>query len=443
MPVPPGRYIGFGIVTVLYTLFTLWIGLYLMLAALPFIFDHFITRRLPIKKLKEIIRLPPVLRETFDWICAILSALLFVILVRTLFIEAYTIPTPSMEQSLMVGDYLFVSKLSYGPRIPNTPLGFPFMHNTMPFSDQKKSYTEKVQWPYKRLTGIGSIRHNDVVVFNFPEGDTVVSQLPDQNYYSLIRNYGRRTIQSQYQVISRPVDKRENFVKRCVGLPGDTIEIIHTKVFLNGMEQAEMPGLQHRYYVRTNGEKIDSTARSALHLDAAQRMYDPKLESYIFSLTAGQADKLDSLSNIRSVTRLENTNRQIAYFSHFPYSPDFQWTEDNYGPLLIPKKGATIRISPTNLPLYKRIIETYEKNHLDLRDSVIYINHEPRISYTFGMDYYFTMGDNRHNSADSRVWGFVPEDHVVGKAVFIWLSVDRAREGWERFRWNRMFKKIK
>jgi signal peptidase I len=440
MPVPPKRYIVFGTITVLYTLFTVWIGVYWLLAALPLIFDHFITRWLPVKEIRSLIRIPILLREILDWTGAVITALLFVILVRTLFIEAYTIPTPSMEQSLMVGDYLFVSKLSYGPRIPNTPLGFPFTHNTMPFSKDKKSYSEKVQWPYKRLAGFRDIRHNDVVIFNFPEGDTVVRELPDQNYYSLIRNYGRRTIQSQYHVSGRPVDKRENFVKRCIGLPGDTVEILHTGVLINGQLVEEVPFLQHRYYVRTEGGRIDSAAMADLELE--EQMYDPTLESYIFSLTEAQAHSLDRLPEIRSVTRLENSNRQLSYFSNFPYSPDFQWTEDNYGPLTVPGKGSTVRLKPANLPLYSRIIETYEKNLLELRDTVIYINNEPRISYTFGMDYYFMLGDNRHNSADSRVWGFVPEDHVVGKALFVWLSVDRTEDGLQRFRWNRMFKKI-
>jgi signal peptidase I len=442
MPVPPKRYVGFGTVTVFLALFAVWTGIYWLLAAVPFIFDYFITRRLPIKKIKKIIRLPVIIRETFDWIGAIVSALLFVILVRTLFIEAYTIPTPSMEQSLLVGDYLFVSKLSYGPRVPNTPLGFPFTHNTMPFSRDRKSYTEKIQWPYKRLAGFGRIELNDVVVFNFPEGDTVVMELPDQNYYTLIRNYGRRTIHSQYRVISRPVDKQENFVKRCVGLPGDTLEIRQTLVRVNGRELSESPELQHRYYVRTNGVEIDSVTRAELQLETARQLYDPKLKSYVLALTVRQAERIRDLPNIRSITRLENTNRQLSYFSNFPYSPDFQWTEDNYGPLVVPEKGATVRITPANLPLYRRIIGTYEENRLELRDSIIYINGEPRISYTFGMDYYFMLGDNRHNSADSRVWGFVPEDHIVGKAMFVWLSVDRTREGLERFRWNRIFKKI-
>lgn len=440
MKAPRSRYILFAIASLLYSLFIIWIGAYWFLFGIILIFDHFITRFL--FKIRKLIKLPTVLAETLEWITAIVTALFAVIIIRTLFIEAYNIPTPSMEKTLLVGDYLFVSKLSYGPKIPNTPLGFPFTHNTMPLSKDKKSYSEKVQWPYKRLLGLGKVHHNDVVVFNFPEGDTIVKELPDQNYYGLIRNYGRKTILSQYEIIPRPVDKRENFVKRCVGLPGDTIELRHSSIFINGQEFTQKPFVQFNYYIRTNGEKLDSSFITDLQLSEADRLYDPSRESYVFPLTTEQALKVRELPNILVVTRLENTTRQLSYFSFFPYSPNYPWTEDNFGPLAIPKKGQTIRLSVKNLPLYSRIIEAYEKNHLEVRDSIIYINHEPRNSYTFAMDYFFMLGDNRHNSADSRIWGFVPEDHIVGKAVLVWLSVDRLKKGWERFRWNKMFKKI-
>ena len=440
MKVPRSKYILFAIASLLYGLFVIWTGLFWLLFGIILIFDHFITRFL--FKIRKFIRLPTVLTETLEWITAIVTALIAVIIIRTLFIEAYNIPTPSMEKTLLVGDYLFVSKLSYGPKIPNTPIGFPFTHNTMPFSKDRKSYSEKVQWPYNRLLGLGKVHHNDVVVFNFPEGDTIVKELPDQNYYSLIRNYGRKTILSQYEVISRPVDKRENFVKRCVGLPGDTIELRQSSIFVNGWELSQQPLVQFHYYVRTNGEKLDSIFIAELELSDADRLYDPSRESYVFPLTTNQAMKIRELLNIQVVTRLENTTKQLSYFSFFPYSPDYPWTEDNFGPLVIPEKGQTVRLSVKNLPLYRRIIEAYEKNHLEVRDSIIYINHEPRNSYTFGMDYFFMLGDNRHNSADSRIWGFVPEDHVVGKAVLVWLSIDRLKKGWERFRWNKMFKKI-
>jgi signal peptidase I len=440
MKVPRSRYILFAIASLLYGLFVIWIGAFWFLFGIVLIFDHFITRYL--LKIRKLIKLPTILTETLEWITAIVTALFAVIIIRTLFVEAYNIPTPSMEKTLLVGDYLFVSKLSYGPKIPNTPIGFPFTHNTMPLSKDKKSYSEKVQWPYNRLLGLGKVRHNDVVVFNFPEGDTIVKELPDQNYYGLIRNYGRNTIHSQYEVISRPVDKRENFVKRCVGLPGDTIELKHSSIFVNGQEIDQQPLVQFNYYIRTNGEKLDSTFITNLELSDADRLSDPSRESYVFPLTTEQAEKIREQTNILRVTRLENTTRQLSYFSFFPYSSNYPWTEDNFGPLVIPGKGQTIRLSIKNLPLYRRIIEAYEKNHLEVRDSIIYINHEPRNSYTFGMDYFFMLGDNRHNSADSRIWGFVPEDHLVGKAVLVWLSIDRLKKGWERFRWNKMFKKI-
>ncbi len=440
MKVPRSRYILFAIASLLYGLFVIWIGAFWFLFGIILIFDHFITRY--ILKIRKLIKLPTVVTETLEWITAIVTALFAVIIIRTLFVEAYNIPTPSMEKTLLVGDYLFVSKLSYGPKIPNTPIGFPFTHNTMPLSKDKKSYSEKVQWPYNRLLGLGKVRHNDVVVFNFPEGDTILKELPDQSYYSLIRNYGRKTILSQYEVLARPIDKRENFVKRCVGLPGDTIEIKHSRIFVNGLELAQQPLVQYNYYIRTNGEKLDSIFITDLELSDADRLSDPSRESYVFPLTTEQAGKIREQPNILTVTRLENTTRQLSYFSFFPYSPDYPWTEDNFGPLVIPKEGQTVRLSITNLPLYRRIIEAYEKNHLEVRDSTIYINHELRNSYTFGMDYFFMLGDNRHNSADSRIWGFVPEDHVVGKAVLVWLSIDRSKKGWERFRWNKMIKKI-
>ncbi len=440
MKVPRTRYILFALASLFYSLFVIWIGVYWLLFGIILIFDHFITRFL--FKIRKLIKLPVVLTETLEWISAIVTAIFAVIIIRTLFVEAYNIPTPSMEQTLLVGDYLFVSKLRYGPKIPNTPIGFPFTHNTMPLSKDRKSYSEKVQWPYKRLLGLGKVRHNDVVVFNFPEGDTIVKELPDQNYYGLIRNYGRKTILSQYNVFTRPVDKRENFVKRCVGLPGDTLESRHSRILINGQEIPQQPFVQFNYYVRTTGEKLDSLAIADLELTIEDRLFDPSRESYVFPLTTKQAEKIRDLPNIQVVTRLENTTKQLSYFSFFPYSPDYPWTEDNFGPLVIPKKDQTVRLSITNLPLYRRIIEAYEKNHLEVIDSTIYINHEPRNSYTFGMDYFYMLGDNRHNSADSRIWGFVPEDHVVGKAVLVWLSVDRSKKGWKRFRWNKMFKKI-
>lgn len=425
----------------LLSLFAIWLRFYWLLAGNIILLDVFITKlinwRYPGKALSRF----RLLKEILDWTFAIITAIILVVFIRTFIIEAYTIPTPSMERTLMVGDYLFVSKISYGPKLPNTPVAFPFTHNTMPFS-KKKSYNEKIQWPYKRLAGCGKIKNNDVVVFNFPEGDTVVLQFPDQNYYSLIRRYGRNSVLNQYHIIARPVDKRENFVKRCIGISGDTLLITHSSVYINNMPLEDPENVQYNYYIRTNGQKIEDDKLSGLEINVSDQLNDPNEENYVFSLTRGQASGIRNMLNVAKVTRLENTNRNLSYLSFFPYDPAFPWNEDNFGPLVIPRKGMSIDLTLENLPLYRRIIEAYEKNTLYINDSVIYVNNKPSSSYIFSMNYYFMMGDNRHNSADSRIWGFVPEDHVVGKAVLVWLSVDKNKKSLKKIRWNRMFKKI-
>ena len=431
----------FSISILLYGLLVLWIGFYWLFLGLILILDVCITRILPWNFLQNLFSRNQTLKEFLDWISAILIALIFVIFIRTLIIEAYTIPTPSMEKTLLVGDYLFVSKIAYGPKLPNTPLAFPFTHNSMPFSN-KKSYSEKVYWPYKRLKGIRKIRHNDVVVFNFPEGDTVVEQFPDQNYYSLVNKYGRSTILNQYDVITRPVDKLENFVKRCVALPGDSLLIKHSDIFVNGLKLDNPVNAQYNHYVRTLKEKLNLEELDSLGVFSQDKRYNRNLDSYILNLTQTQAQQLRELSGIKSVKRLENTNKNLSSFSYFPYSQEYQWNEDNFGPLLIPAKGTTVQLTQKNLPLYSRIIEAYEKDTVFIRDNVIYINNVPSESYTFSMDYYFMVGDNRHNSADSRIWGMVPDDHIVGKAIFVWLSIDKTQKSFKKFRWKRMFKKI-
>ena len=294
----------------------------------------------------------------------------------------------------------------------------------------------------KRLAGIGHVKNNDVVVFNFPEGDTVVTEFPDQNFYSLVRKYGRKSILDQYHLIVRPVDKRENFVKRCIGIPGDTLLITHTSVYINNIPSDDPDNAQYNYYIRTTGEKIAGDKLAGLDINAADQLNDPNEENYVFSLTRGQANSMRTMPNVFKVTRLENTNRNLSYLSYFPYDPEFSWNEDNFGPLVIPKKGISVNLTIANLPLYRRIIEVYEKNKLEVRDGKVLINNKPSDSYKFLMNYYFMMGDNRHNSADSRIWGFVPEDHIVGKAVLVWLSIDKNKKSFKKIRWNRMFKKI-
>jgi signal peptidase I len=425
----------------LLSLFTIWLRFYWLLTGNIILFDIFITKLINWSYPGKVLSGFRLLKEILDWTFAIITAVILVVFIRTFIIEAYTIPTPSMERTLMVGDYLFVSKISYGPKLPNTPLAFPFTHNTMPFS-KKKSYNEKIHWPYKRLAGCGKIKNNDVVVFNFPEGDTVILQFPDQNYYSLIRKYGRNSILKQYHIIVRPVDKRENFVKRCIGISGDTLLITHSSVYINNMPLADPEYAQYNYYIRTNGQKIDIDKLSGLGINVSDQLNDPGEKSYVFSMTRGQASGIRTMPNVAKVTQLENTSRNLSYLSFFPYDPSFPWNEDNFGPLVIPRKGMSVDLTLENLPLYRRIIEAYEKNTLYINDSIIYVNNKPSSSYTFSMNYYFMMGDNRHNSADSRIWGFVPEDHIVGKAVLVWLSVDKNKKSFNKIRWNRMFKKI-
>jgi signal peptidase I len=431
----------FVIAATLFSLFAVWLQFYWLLIGNIILLDLFITRLINWRYPSRLLLRFRLLKEILDWTFAIISAIILVVFIRTFIIEAYTIPTPSMERTLLVGDYLFVSKISYGPKLPNTPLAFPFTHNTLPFSN-KQSYNEKVQWPYKRLAGFNKIKNNDVVVFNFPEGDTVIQQFPDQNYYSLIRKYGRNSVLNQYQIIVRPVDKRENFVKRCIAIPGDTLLITHSSVYINNLPFADPEEAQYNYYIRTNGKEIEDDKLAGLEITASDRLNDPDKESYVFSLTRGQASSIRNMSNVAKVTRLENTNRNLSYLSYFPYDPTFYWNEDNFGPLIVPGKGITIDLTLKNLPLYRRIIEAYEKNTLDIKDSIIYVNNQPSSSYTFTMNYYFMMGDNRHNSADSRIWGFVPEDHIVGKAFLVWLSIDKNKKSFKKIRWNRMLKRI-
>jgi signal peptidase I len=430
------------ILCILYILFVIWTGWLILLPGILLIIDFYATHFIPWHFFRKKIKPGPALREILNWLGAVLSAVVIVLVIRTLLIEAYTIPTPSMEKSLLVGDYVFVSKISYGPKLPNTPLSFPFTHNIMPFSETRKSYSDRIQLPYKRLKGLGKIQRNDIVVFHFPEGDTVVLQFPEQDYYSLVRKYGREAVRSNYDVVSRPVDKRDNFIKRCVALPGDTLVLKHAEIYVNGRILPDPPEAQYNYYIHTTAGGLDAKELESLSITETDRFYDPSRNSYVLPLTNNQADKIRSFSNVISVTRLENNNINLSYLSYFPYDPAYHWTEDNFGPLVIPKKGTSIRISKENLPLYRRIIETYEKNKLEIQNNRILINDFPAKTYTFKMDYYFMLGDNRHNSADSRIWGFVPEDHMVGKAVFVWLSIDKNNKSFRKFRWKHMFKLI-
>jgi len=374
------------------------------------------------KKKKSVVR---------EWADAAIFAIVAATIIRTFFFEAYTIPTGSMEGTMLINDYLFVSKLAYGPRIPMTPLAIPLVHNTITLTGGK-SYTEAVKWKYRRIPGFGDVKRNDVVVFNFPAGDTVVTQYPDQDYYLLCRASGRENILANYEIITRPVDKKENYIKRCVAVPGDVLEVKNCRIYINGAETPLFPHSKLNYIVTTNGRPpaVDDDVELAEQIG-------PGL--YNFNLENCQVDAVSKATNVVSVRPFIEYPAGIAP-QHpadwvFPHdTANFRWNRDNLGPITMPKAGATVTLTPENIALYRRIIRNYEGNTLDERDGKIIINGQEASSYTFHMNYYWMMGDNRHNSLDSRFWGFVPEDHVVGKAWFVWLSY-----GKDGIRWKRLF----
>ncbi len=379
-----------------------------------------------------------------EWTDAIIFAVVAASIIRIFMIEAYTIPTSSMEKSLLVGDFLFVSKLSYGPKLPETPLAFPFVHHTMPLTKYTKSYLEWVKWPYYRFPGWTSVKHGDVVVFNYPDGDTVALKVQNQSYYGLVRQFGYERVWNDKfnfgDIVSRPVDKRENYIKRCIGLPGDTLKIIDRVVYINGKPLDFPVNSQFLYQVKTDGNAINK--RVLGKLDVTEDVQMTESGDQVLTLTRDDVAELKKLPNVLSV---EPVMQPKGFWQPyiFPFDSTYPWNVDNFGPLYIPKAGATVQLSLANITLYKRIIEAYELNKLDVKDGKIFINGKVATSYTFKMDYYWMMGDNRHNSADSRFWGFVPYDHIVGKAVFVWLSLDGNKSLFGgKIRWSKLFHRV-
>ncbi len=443
------KWVKFLLVSLVYILwFVVWTGNMWLLLGLVAIYDMYISHifyRLVWQHHKQCKRSNRQYKYWMEWIEAILFATVAASLIRIFFFEMYVIPTPSMEKSLLVGDYLCVSKVAYGPKMPNTPVSFPFVHNSMPFSTVKKSYSECVKWNYHRLKGFGSVERGDAVVFNFPAGDTVLLENQQVTYYDVVREYertygseGRKRLAQDYTVVARPVDKRENYIKRCVGLPGDTLHVIASQLWINGGKQDFIPAMQYVYFVRTNGTPISKSAFEKMGINSEDVSYNQMEQTYIMPLTRANAERIAAMGNIIQVVQyVADTPSQ----STFPHDQRYPWNEDNFGPVWIPERGATVALTADNLPLYRRIIEVYEGNSLEERDGAIYINGEQADSYTFEMNYYFMMGDNRHNSADSRFWGFVPEDHVVGKASFVWFSTDKDHSwfSFKKVRWSRLF----
>ena len=438
------KWVKFALATIVYVLwFVVWTGNLWLLPGIIVIYDLYISKyfyRYVWSKNEKLCEISSLYRNIYEWGNAIVFATVVATLIHIFFFQMYVIPSSSMEKSLLVGDYLYVSKVTYGPQMPNTPVAFPFVHHTMPFSQTKKSFSEAIKLPYKRLKGLRQIERNDVVVFNFPAGDTVLVENQAVTYYDVLRDYqeqygkqkGRELLEKQYNIVYRPVDKRENYIKRCVALPGDSIKIVDGELFINGKVQDKVVEKQYCYSINTS-EPLSQYAIDELGITEISGSGN----NYFSPLTDQMVERLLKMKNVKSVTRY------IATDESFPHDPHYKWTADNMGSLWIPKKGATITLTQENLPLYERIIDVYEDNDLEVKNGEIFINGEKAESYTFKMDYYWMMGDNRHNSADSRYWGFVPEDHIVGKASFIWMSADQRGSFPTNIRWNRLFNKVK
>ncbi|WP_315087398.1 S26 family signal peptidase [Bacteroides heparinolyticus] len=482
--------IKFAIAALLYLLFLVWVRSWWGLIVLPFIFDVYISKKISWGWWKKVRN--PAVRSVMSWVDAIVFALVAVYFVNIYVFQNYQIPSSSLEKSLLVGDFLYVSKMSYGPRVPNTPLSMPLAQHTLPILNCK-SYIEWPQWKYKRVSGFGRVQRNDIVVFNFPAGDTVATNFQQTDFYSLAYeegkriypnkvnmdsltqdrqrtvyelyyNAGRNLIRSNPQmygdIVVRPVDRRENYVKRCIGLPGDTLQIKDGQVYINGTPAVNPQEMQFNYFVQTTGPYIPEEMFIELGISKDDRMLMSSDLNWEEGLLDMGLDRRDAQGRLTPVYHLPLTRKMYDTLSGnkklvsrivkepdlysgqmYPLNLHTGWTRDDYGPVWIPANGATVRLTADNLPLYERCITAYEGNRLELKPDGIYINGRKTDTYTFKMDYYWMMGDNRHNSADSRYWGFVPEDHVVGKPIVVWLSLDKDR-GWldGKIRWNRIFK---
>ncbi len=436
--------IKFSIAALIYVLWVIWLHSYWMLIGLAVIFDVYISKKIkwnPFRQKKGEKR-----KRWKEWADALIFALVVSSLIKIFIFQLYAIPTGSLEKTLLIGDRLFVSKLSYGPRMPVTPLSFPLVHNVLPFTKNTNSFLDWLQWDYKRLAGFGEIERDDIVVFNFPVGDTVCIGRDNPDYYQIIDEFkenglgGRDEVISQYGIKIYPTDKKQNFVKRCVALPGDNLEIIDSKVYVNGKPQKDYEGIEYIYQVNTEGQPINSRFFEKLGIYKSDQSLIPG-HGYRLPLTNEAAKKVEKLPFVKSINK-EIEAKNVYEFGTFPRDTSFKWNRDNFGPLLIPKEGMTIELTKENIVLYRRVIDVYENNDYKESGGKVYINGAEVDKYTFKQNYYWMMGDNRHQSADSRSWGFVPEDHIVGKPVLIFYSLDKEKSFPSNIRWDRVLKLV-
>lgn len=503
------QWIKFILIAIFCVAFTIWTGYYAVLLLIILFLDSYILKFIPWSFWRT--SKNGSLRKFMEWVDAIGFALIAVYVINTFFFQNYQIPSSSLEKSLLVGDFLFVSKMSYGTRSPMTPLSFPLAQHTLPVLNIK-SYLSKPQLKYQRFAGFGQIERGNIVVFNFPAGDTVALNMQQADYYTLCKldprgRDGLWSDKDKYgEIVYRPVDRRENYVKRCMGLPGETLEIKDDEVYINGEKVADPENMQLRYFVQTDGTAISEQVFDELGISKddyavvneqgqlSANYFDPLNELrrsnpllnkglptdtkfsadslqltqlgfvakgktfglvYTLPLTKKMIETLKSkpfvINVFKEKERIERSEtadgKIIDYPFYYPINYPTRWTRDSYGPLWIPKKGETILFDKDidyKVAAYERVIKNYEGNEFNYKDGKVYINGKQADSYTFKFDYYFMMGDNRHNSADSRSWGFVPEDHIVGQPLFVWLSLDKDK-GWfnGKIRWNRIFTSAK
>ena len=434
------RWVRFGIVAAIFVAWVAWLGNWWVLLALPLLADIYLTQFIPYTCWKAIKN--KAVRTVCSWIDAIVYALVLVYFLFLFVGQNYQIPSSSLEKTLLTGDFLWVNKMVYGPRVPQTPLHFPLAQNVLPILNCK-SYIEHPQLEYHRLKGLRSVERGDIVVFNFPAGDTVALNCPNPDYYTLVAENGREVVKNHREVfgeiIYRPVDRRDNYVKRCLGLPGEWFSMKNGIVYINGKPLDEPENIQFRYIVTTDGTVITEQVYDELGVSKDDRGFNGQF--YEMPLTYEMVKKLKSYPWVTAVERV--TDEMLVGSNDsmltYPVGYDYGWTHNNYGSLWIPKKGATLKLTLDNLPKYERCIKNYEGNKLEVKDGKIYINDKEATSYTFKMDYYWMMGDNRDNSLDSRYWGFVPEDHIVGTPMIILISFDKNKAGLG-IRWDRILK---
>ena len=424
-----------------------------------------------------------------EWGEAILFAVVAASIIRSFTFEAFTIPTPSMEASMKVGDYLFVDKFTYGTRLPMTPVSIPFFHNAIP-GGLTNSYLDWFSLPYMRTPGFGKVERYDPVVFNFPNGDTVLldAYYVGHNYYELLRNEAITLAggnvdlylsdKAKYDAMARnnfnekqickscrentpggrgnlkiggtryrPLDKKEMYIKRCIGLPWETLEVRDGQVYINGSAIENKAGMMWNYLISVSSPSaISKLQREFGKLNSEIQMANQEGNQLLVPLTSDEANKMRSMSgDFPSVVQFQDTTSDHS-LSIYPNSADYpfnEWTSDRFGPLTIPAEGMTIEMTHDAFVRYGRVIGAYEGNSIQEKDGKIFINGQEAATYTFKQNYYFMMGDNRHHSADSRFWGFVPEDHIVGKAVFTWFSKENMDyHGSNKIRLDRIFKLV-